>query len=199
LGIAGEAVASLTYTLLAVCGLAAVLAPSLVAACAERAGRVNPEVSQVQGFTVVGIAGRTNNAKEMTPEGIIGKFWGRLMQHNLLERIPNRADGNIIAVYTDYASDHNSDYTYILGAKVTQESRIPAGMVAAKVVTGKYADFTTERGPANRVVPELWRKINSLPNDVPGGDRLYRSDFEVYDRRARNRQDAIVEVFVGIR
>jgi predicted transcriptional regulator YdeE len=189
----------LTDTVVAMCGLAALLAPSFVAARAERAESVNPEVLQVQGFTVVGIAGRTNNAKEMTPEGIIGKLWGRLMQDNLLEQIPSRADGNIIAVYTDYASDHHGDYTYILGAKVTQESETPRGTVAARVVTGKYAGFVSERGPASAVVPEIWQKINGLPKNVPGGDRTYRSDFELYDQRARNPQDAIVEVFVGIR
>jgi len=199
LRIAEEAVTSLNWTVLVMCALSAVLAPSLDAAGAEKANSVNPKVSQMQGFTMVGIAGRTSNAKEMTREGIIGKFWGRLMQDNLLKRIPNRADENIIAVYTDYASDHNGDYTYVLGAKVTQESEIPAGMVATKVASGKYADFMSERGQASRVVPEIWRKINGLPSRVPGGDRTYRSDFEIYDQRARNPQDAIVEVFVAIR
>jgi len=160
---------------------------------------MHPQISQVQGFTVVGITGRTSNANEMTPQAIIGKLWGRLMQENLLAKIPNRADENIVAVYTDYASDHNCDYTYTRGAKVTRESEIPAGMVATKVVTGKYADFASERGPANKVVPEIWQKINSLPKSAPGGDRTYQSDFEVYDQRARNSQDAVIDVFVGIR
>jgi predicted transcriptional regulator YdeE len=166
---------------------------------AQRVDRMSPKVSEVQGFTVVGIMGRTINAKEMTPAGVIGKLWGRLMQENLLAKIPYRADENIIAVYTDYASDHNGYYTYILGAKVNRDSEIPAGMVATKVVAGKYADFTSERGPASRVVPETWQKINSLPKNVPGGDRTYQSDFEMYDQRARNPQNAIVDVFVGIR
>ena len=162
---------------------------------------MNPQVLQIQGFTVIGITGRTNNAREMTGQGIIGKFWGRLRQDDVLAKLPNRADENIVAVYADYASDHNGDYTYTLGAKVTRESgiKIPAGMVATKVVTGKYADFTSGRGPTNRVVPELWQEINRLPKDATGGDRTYQSDFEVYDQRARNPQDAVVELFVGIR
>lgn len=160
---------------------------------------MGPEIAQIRGFTVVGISGRTNNAKEMTTDGVIGKLWGRLMHENLLAKIPNRSDENIIAVYTDYASDHRGDYTYTLGAKVTRASEIPPGMTAVKVVTGKYEDFTSERGPASEVVPEIWQKINGLPKTAPGGDRTYQSDFEVYDQRARNPQDAVVEVFVGIR
>ena len=176
---------------------------ALVSGCAvaqaQKVEAVNPQISEVRGFTVVGISGRTNNANEMTAQGIIGKFWARLTQEDLLARIPNRADANIVAVYSDYASDHNGEYTYTLGAKVTRDLEIPKGMVATKVVAGRYAAFTSGRGTANKVVPEIWQKINSLPRGVPGGDRAYQSDFEVYDHRARNPQDAIVEVFVGIR
>jgi len=157
---------------------------------------MNPKILQVQGFTVVGFTARTNNAKEMTPAGAIGKLWGRLMQEK--PKIPNRADENIVAVYTDYASDKDGDYTYILGAKVSKAAEIPAGMVAKQIMTGKYAVFTSNRGPASKVVPETWQRINNLPKTVPGGDRTYRSDFEVYDERARNLQDAIVDVYVGV-
>jgi predicted transcriptional regulator YdeE len=160
---------------------------------------MNPKILQVQGFTVVGITARTNNAKEMRAAGAIGKLWGRLMQENLLEKIPNRADENIVAIYTDYASDKDGDYTYILGAKVSRDSGIPAGMVAKQILSGKHAVFTSERGPSSKVVPEIWQKINNLPKTVPGGDRTYQSDFEVYDERARDPQDAVVDVYVGVR
>jgi predicted transcriptional regulator YdeE len=160
---------------------------------------MNPKILQVQSFTVVGVTGRTNNANEMTPAGAIGKLWGRLMQENLLGKIPNRADENIVAVYTDYASDKDGDYTYVLGAKVNQDAEIPAGMIAKQIMTGKYAVFTSERGPASKVVPETWQMINNLPKTVPGGDRTYKSDFEVYDERARNPVDAVVDVYIGTR
>jgi predicted transcriptional regulator YdeE len=160
---------------------------------------MNPKILQAQGFTVVGITARTNNAKEMTSGGVIGKLWGRLMREGLLGKIPNRADDKVVAVYTDYASDKDGEYTFVLGAKVGRDSEVPAEMVAKKVTTGKYAVFTSERGPASKVVPETWQKIDSLPKAVPGGDRIYQSDFEVYDDRARNPQDAVVDVYVGIR
>ena len=62
---------------------------------------MNPKVVERGAFTVIGIAARTSNARELTPEGIIGKQWGRLMQEGLLAKIPNKADQNIVAVYTD--------------------------------------------------------------------------------------------------
>jgi len=160
---------------------------------------MNPKVVQQSAFTVVGIAARTSNAREMTADGVIGKQWGRLMQEGLLAKIPNKADKSIIAVYTEYASDHNGAYTFVLGARVTSDAEVPAGMVAKKVPAGKYAVFTSEKGPAAKVVPEAWMRINSLPKSAVGGDRVYRADFETYDERATDPQSAVVDVYVGIK
>ena len=159
----------------------------------------NPKLVQKDAFTVIGISCRTSNAKEMSPDGIIGKQWGRLFQEGLVAKIPNKADQNIVAVYTDYASDHNGEYTYILGARVTSDTNVPAGMVATKIPAGMFAVFTSEKGPASKVVPELWMKINSLPQDTVGASRQYKADFEIYDERATDPQNLQADVYVGIR
>lgn len=160
---------------------------------------MDPKTVKQDGFTVIGISARTSNAKEMTPQGEIGPMWGRLMQEGLLEKIPNKADRNIVAVYTDYASDHNGEYTYVLGARVAADANVPAGMVARKIPSGKYAVFTSDKGPAQKVVPALWMKINSLPQGSVGTDRLYRADFEIYDERATDPHNLQMDVYVGIK
>jgi predicted transcriptional regulator YdeE len=160
---------------------------------------MNPKVIEKDGFTVIGILARTSNAKEVTEEGVIGKMWGRLFQEGLLARIPNKADQNIVAVYTDYASDHNGEYTYLLGARVNSDADVPAGMIAKKIPSQKFAVFTSEKGPAQKVVPQDWMKINSLPQEAVGGDRRYKADFEVYDERATDPEDLQIDVYVGIK
>jgi predicted transcriptional regulator YdeE len=161
---------------------------------------VTPKVVQnAQGFTVIGISVRTNNAREQTPEGAIGKQWQRFFQEGLLGKIPNKTDSNIIAAYTQYAGDHTGDYTFVLGARVSSDKEIPKGMVAVKVPSGKYAVFTSEKGPAYKVVPATWWHINSLPKSSTGGDRLYQTDFEVYDQRAADPANSQVDVYVGIK
>lgn len=160
---------------------------------------MDPKVMQHGGFTVVGIAVRTSNAKEMTSEGVIGKQWARLMSEGLLEKIPNKADKTIVAVYTDYASDHNGEYTFVLGARVSSDAAVPAGMVAKEIPAGRYAVFTTDKGPAAKVVPEAWMRINSLPNSAVGGDRTYGADFEIYDERASDPRSVQVDIHVGIK
>jgi len=151
------------------------------------------------GFAVVGIEGRTSNAREMTPEGVIGKLWQRFMTENLLAQIPNKMDSSILAIYTDYASDKDGEYTYVLGARVSSMTKVPKGMVAKRIPAGRYAVFTSEKGPVERVVPSAWQKINSLPKSAPGGDRVYQADYDVYDQRAANPKDARVDIHVGIR
>ncbi len=159
----------------------------------------NPKVVEQPGFTVVGVAARTSNAKEMTADGVIGKQWMRVMQEGLIGKIPNKADSSIVAVYTDYASDHDGEYTFLLGAKVTFDADVPAGMVSRKIPAGKFAVFTSEKGPAPQVVPALWMKINSLPKSAVGGDRTYRADFEIYDERATDPQNLQMDAYIGIR
>jgi predicted transcriptional regulator YdeE len=150
-------------------------------------------------FTLIGISARTTNAKEMTDEGIIGKQWQRVMAEHLIEQIPNRADNNIIAMYTDYESDANGEYSFIIGAKVTSGASVPDGMVVKQIESARYAVFTSEKGPAWEVVPNMWKKIWATPSSEMGGARAYLADFEIYDERAKNPADAEVEVWVGMK
>src|SRR5690242_4550530 len=69
-------------------------------------------------FTVVGISARTTNAQEATGNGVIAKQWDKFYKEGILDKIPNKADSAIYAVYCDYASDRNGEYTYIIGGKV---------------------------------------------------------------------------------
>src|SRR5438105_2947626 len=73
---------------------------------------MNPKVVRQAEFTVVGIAVRTSNAREAAADGVIGKQWERFMKEGILAKIPNKLDAAIVAVYTDYASDKDGEYTY---------------------------------------------------------------------------------------
>jgi predicted transcriptional regulator YdeE len=160
---------------------------------------MNQKVVEEAGFTVVGIAARTSNAREMTTEGVIARQWGRFMQESLAAQIPNKADLSIVAVYTDYAGEQDCEYTFVIGARVKSVTEIPSGMVAKKIPAGRYALFTSEKGPVEKIVVETWRKIWSVPKSAPGGDRAFQTDFEVYDQRAANPRDAQVDVYVGVK
>lgn len=170
----------------------------LLASQHERAAS-KPKIISQSSFTVVGISARTANAQEMSGRGVIGKMWRRFMSEQLLEKIPNRADSNILALYTNYESDANGAYTFVLGAKVTSVDKIPSGMIAVKVSAGKYSVLATDRGPTAKVVPEAWARIWSLSKSQLGGDRAYKTDFELYGPRAADPKNAEVQIYVGIK
>lgn len=152
----------------------------------------------VDKFTVVGFEARTSNAQEMSGNGPISKLWGRLQAENFLTQIPNRVDSRIIAVYSDYESNKDGPYTYLLGAKVSSAKEVPPGMAARTVVSGTYAMFTAEGGAPQALVVNLWKRIWSLekPDQF---HRAYKTDYEVhYNGSANDPAAAHVDVYVGL-
>ena len=157
-----------------------------------------PKILGVKEFSVIGIEARTNNAKEMTNGGVIPKQWNKFFAEGIPARVPNKVNETIYALYTDYASDRNGDYTFFIGAEVSGTAVIPAGMVAKKVPVGKYAVISSARGPVQKVVPQAWQQVWGLEDKSQlGGARTYRTDFEVYDQRSRDPQDSQIDIFVG--
>jgi predicted transcriptional regulator YdeE len=147
----------------------------------------------VDSFFVIGIEARTTNAREMNGQGAIGPIWGRFVKDNLLDRIPNRADSRIIAVYSDYENDKDGEYSYLLGAKVKVPNDVPDGMASRQVIAGEYATFSANGRPPAEMVVGIWKEIWSLE----AGKKLrraYRTDFEVYD----SGPDSAVEIYIGL-
>ncbi len=159
-----------------------------------------PRIVELPAFTVVGIAARTNNAKEAGSDGIIGRQWHRFMSEQLLEKIPGKVSPEIYGVYTDYASDANDDYTLILGAKVQGSADDPpTGMVKTVVPQTSFAVFSSERGPVAKVVVETWQHIWSYFQSEENEKRAYQADFELYDQRAADPDNAQVDIYIGLK
>lgn len=151
-------------------------------------------------FCVVGLQGRTGNSREASGQGIIGPLWQKLMSERLLDHIPDKADSNIVAVYSDYESDEHGDFTYTLGARVlgSGPKDLPAGFHSVVVPAGRYALFSSARGPVPGIVIETWKQIWNIKTLHPELRRSYGIDYELYDERARNPTDSQVDVFVGV-
>jgi predicted transcriptional regulator YdeE len=160
---------------------------------------MQPEIVQLGGFEVIGIAVRTNNAAEAGPAGAIPLLWQRFTTGNALAALPGKLDPGIYAVYTDYTSDANGEYTLVLGAKVKPGTRPPDGMVTKTVPAGRYAVFTSERGAVAKVVVETWLRIWGHYQSPGNGQRAYRADFELYDQRAADPNSAQVDIYIGVK
>jgi len=148
---------------------------------------------------VAGYMIRTSNSKEMGGNGEIGKLWGRFMQQNLGAQIPNRTGKTLMVVYSDYASDEKGEYSYLLGAPVTSVDALPAGMSYRRIPAGQYAVFTTDRGPLVDVLQAAWRHIWATPSAELSGPRAFVADYEIYDQRSVDPNNAQVEIHIGLR
>jgi len=176
------------------------LATVLAVTAAPVGAAMEPRVVEQQEFSVIGIQVRTSNDKEVTGEGAIPKQWNKFFKDGIADKIPNKVDSTVYAVYTGYESDRNGEYDFIIGMKVSRVSPVPPGMVAQKVPRGKYAVVASAQGPVAQVVPQAWQRVYRLDdNKQLGGARAYKADFEVYDQRSQNPQDSQVDLYVGLK
>jgi len=173
----------LTSHLLVASALILALAMSLSAQNAPKPApsASKPANADVATFDVIGISVRTNNTTESGGNGQIPQLWQRLFMQGILSAIPDRADDAIVALYTNYASDQNGDYTYILGSKVKSGTKAPEGMTAVTVPAGKYVEFVTDKGPGAEIVPKAWGEIYAYFQAPSSPKRTFKVDFERYD------------------
>lgn len=116
----------------------------------------------------------------------------------MADKIPDKTGPNLYAVYSEYASDHNGEYTFMVGAPAKQNVVAPSGLVLKHVPAGKYAVITTEKGPFPKVIPEAWLTIFELENQGKL-KRAYQTDFELYDQRALDPQNGQVDIYIGLK
>jgi predicted transcriptional regulator YdeE len=156
-------------------------------------------IQQHPGFCVVGISARTCNAHEMSGKGKIGGVWRTFLEPSLVAKIPNKIGIDPIAIYTEYETDHTGHYTYLLGLPISLSESLPANLTVRHVPAGHYAVFSSGKGPITQVVPEIWQRIWSMSPEELGGRRAFQTDFEIYDQRAADPQNAQIDVYVGLR
>lgn len=143
------------------------------------------------GFKIIGIAVRTTNANGKSMSDI-GKLWEDFFSKNISDLIPNKTGNDIINLYTDYETDHTSEYLTILGHKVSSLDQIPKGMIGKDIPPNRYALFQS-KGKLPDVVVQKWSEIY-----VTALKRNYKADFDVYGEKATDPNNATVETFVSI-
>lgn len=117
----------------------------------------------------------------------------RFFNQNILAKIPNKINGNILAVYTDYEGDYTQPYSWILGTEVSSLDEIPAGLVGKVIPESKYAVFTT-RGEFPQGLIAAWQAIwqSNL-------SRSYTTDFELYSSSFDPQRHPEVKVYIAIK
>ena len=160
--------------------------------------KVQTELPEIK---LIGITARTNNANEINPSlAKITPTVQKYFQGGLPAKIPHRAKPETtFCVYTDYESDITGDYTYFIGEEVSSFETIPEGFQTLSIPAQIYAKFTPKPGPMPDVVIGAWQKIWQMTPEDFGSQRRFSADFELYDERASDHQNAKLDVYIGIK
>ena len=146
----------------------------------------------IQEFSIIGIAVRTTNENGQAGKDIPA-LWHTFMAEKILEKIPNKIDDSLYCIYTDYEKNHTKPYTTILGCKVSTLESIPEKMVGKTFEEATYTRFVA-KGNVSQAVFNEWTKI--WDSDL---NRAFTADFEKYGEKARNPENAEVDIFVAVK
>ncbi len=137
----------------------------------------------------IGLELRTNNQE---CSSAMPTHKERFFGENILAKIPNKVNGDIFALYTDYEGDYTKPYSWILGCEVSSLDNVPIGLVAKVIPQSKYAVFTTQ-GDFPQGLIAAWQAI--WKSDL---SRSYTSDFELYRSDFNPQTNPEVKVYIAI-
>lgn len=151
-----------------------------------------PEKINIETFHIIGIPIRTTN-KDYQAMKDIGEVWERFYADGIMAKIPAKTDETIYALYTDYETDFRGEYTFILGCTVKSLDEIPEGLKGHTVTGGSYLKFSA-KGKIPDAVGQQWQEIWAKDDEL---DRAYTTDFEVYGKKAKDSENAAIDIFIA--
>ncbi|MEL7270847.1 MAG: GyrI-like domain-containing protein [Bacteroidota bacterium] len=144
-----------------------------------------------EALNIVGIATRTLN-KPGKADKDIPQLWNKFMAENTLQRIPNKVDNTVYALYTNYEGDHTQPYTVVIGCNVASLDNIPEDMTVILIPESKYTQFMAKGDLTKDAVINTWMTIWST--DL---NRTYTTDIEIYGEKAIDLTDGEAEILVA--
>ncbi len=141
---------------------------------------------------IVGITIRTSN-EQGKAEKDIPMLWNTFMTEKWYDKIPNKKDDTIYAVYTDYEGDYREPYTMLLGCEVSSLNNIPEELAVKIVPKATYARFISKGDLTKEAIINTWMEIWDTQLD-----RAYTCDLEVYGERAKNPINGEVDILIAL-
>lgn len=146
------------------------------------------KVKHIDKLMVAGLGTRTNNKNEMDSKTAkIGQLWDDYQDKNILGKTFNKANkSSMYALYSDYESDVNGDYTVTIAVEVTK----PKNAIIIK--DQRYLVFSKE-GELPEVVLECWKDVWAYFEGESEYERTYTIDFEKYSK------EDFIEIYIAIK
>lgn len=148
----------------------------------------------MESFKLLGLKLRDKTKNENGQSGKdCGELWQKFEIEKIAEKIPNKISDALYAVYFDYESDFNGSFSYFIGCKVETETETPQHLDEL-IIPKQIYHKETAKGQMTGCITEVWEKIwNS------NIDRKYGFDFEVYDERSYNWENAEIDIYISMK
>jgi predicted transcriptional regulator YdeE len=139
---------------------------------------------------VIGIQMKTTNEKGQSGKDI-SQFWEKFRKENIFDKIPNKKDGNLLAMYSDYEGDFMQPFHYMICCEVTSLEDVPLGMIGKLVPPADYTILKAQ-GKFPDCLVQTWQTI--WESDLK---RSYRCDFEIYKKMDPEHAD--IDIYIGVK
>ncbi|WP_155209050.1 GyrI-like domain-containing protein [Fulvivirga aurantia] len=136
------------------------------------------------------LEGRTTNENGQSSIDC-GNLWQRFEKEHILGKVPNKKSDSIYAVYFDYEGDHTKPFSYFIGCEVESGTSTPEGLNTLVIPEQLYKKVTA-KGQMPGCITEAWHIIWTSTID-----RAYSYDFELYDKRSHDWNNAEVDIFIA--
>jgi predicted transcriptional regulator YdeE len=148
---------------------------------------------EIEDIHLIGLSLKTKTMNANGQSGIdCGNLWQNFEKGNFAEIIPNKPGDEIFGVYSQYEGDHTKPFSYFVGCKVKPGTEPPEGLESLTIPKGTYHKINT-KGKMPDCVANAWKDV--WTSNIP---RAYQIDFEVYDERSKDWNDAEVDVYLSI-
>ncbi len=140
---------------------------------------------------LIGIGTRTKNENEMGSNGNIPKLWEKFFG----EVLPKLkiTDKFIYAVYKDYESDENGEYSFFIGVP-SDEINI---FETVQLPEGKFLELTSSKGKSPNIIIELWQVV--WANSDIKRRRAFEIDYEIYPIDFLTTSETQVRLFLSVK
>lgn len=153
---------------------------------------MNPTIEEVTGIKLVGLdLGRTTTNENGQSNIDCGSLWQKFEEDRCAEKILNKTGNEVYAVYYGYEGDHTQPFRYFIGCRVTDNDEVPEGLDRLTIPAGTFRKITAS-GKMPDCIVNAWKEV--WTSDFQRG---YRFDFELYDERSRNWNDAEIDIYLS--
>jgi predicted transcriptional regulator YdeE len=152
------------------------------------------EIIKRAGFTVAGYKITTNN-KDAMEKGTIGMAWEHFFEKGIFNKVPNKLDERIYAVYTNFEEwfsedSVNKNYDLIIGCKTSDPDGMAKWLNEVEIPEQNYSKYVAIWELPYSVVntwEEIWKSDVKKNNTV---------DFEVYGYNSQKGDDSEVDIYL---